>query len=155
MARCGDRLRSFVASRARINRTLVIALLLVAVAPSRSQARATHLPRPPIRARGRQRRPDRFGVVLPSQRVPRPISRGTKGGGPIVVPQITIPMVDAPVNNNRGLVDDRPRQQRQAAPERSSAQPVSSAAEVVPNPLLRPFSRAVRTWRPVFVTPPR
>jgi hypothetical protein len=120
-------------------RTLVTALLLVAVASSRSQAQSNTAS---AAADSGERTSAAAGpiVVLPSQRVPRPASRAAKGGGPIVVPQIAIPVVGAPVNNNRGLVDDRPRQQLQAPPEPSSPQPGSRAAEVVPNPLFRPNS---------------
>lgn len=111
----------------RMIAALVTALLLVAMASSRSQAQSDAgraLPDPDMRTSAAA------GpiVVLPSQRVPPPSSPRAKGGGPIVVPQIATPAMNALAGSSRDQVDDRPRQT-------PSAQ--SRAAETMPNPLSR------------------
>src|SRR5258708_31571887 len=84
---------------------LVTALLLVAMASSRSQAQSDAgraLPDPAMRT------PAAAGpiVVLPSQRVPRPSPPRAKGGGPIVFPQIATPAINPlPGTGRDQLVD--------------------------------------------------
>jgi hypothetical protein len=104
----------------RMIRTLVAALLLVAVASSRSQAQSdTGLARPD----SGQSTSAAAGpiVVLPSQRLPHPSSLRAKGGGPIVVLQNATPEMNAPASNNRDQVDDRPKQPRQTPPAQPGA----------------------------------
>ena len=89
----------------RMIAALVTALLLVAMASSRSQAQSDAgraLPDPDMRtspAAGPI-------VVLPSQRVPPPSSLRAKGGGPIVVPQIATPAINALAGSSRDQVDE-------------------------------------------------
>ncbi len=123
--RAGNGCDRLVHRTPRMIRTLVAALLLVAVASSRSQAQSdTGLARPDPG----QRTSAATGpiVVLPSQRVPQPSSLRAKGGGPIVVLQNATPEMNAPANSNRDQVDDRARQPRQPP----SAQP--GATEAMP-----------------------
>ncbi len=109
----------------RTIRTLVAALLLIAVASSRSQAQSDTGSARPDHGQSTSAAAGPI-VVLPSQRLPHPSSLRAKGGGPIVVLQNATPEMNAPANSNRDQVDDRPRQPRQTP----SAQP--GAAEAMP-----------------------
>ena len=119
----------------RTTRKLVVGLLLVVVALSRGQAQSGTDQALAEPSQGTSTAAGPI-VVLPSQRVPQPISRRANGSGPIVVPQAATSMVNAPANGDPGNVGDRPRQSRQTPSERPLAQPTD--AEVMPNPLLRP-----------------
>src|SRR5262249_40510599 len=85
----------------RLTRALVAALMLLAVASSRSQAQSdTGLALPnPVHRTSAAAGPI---VVPPAQRAPQPSSPRDNGGGPIVVPQTATPVMNAPANGNRG-----------------------------------------------------
>jgi hypothetical protein len=139
IARAGIDCDRLVPRTPRVMWSFAVALLLIAVPPSRSLAQSSAAPADTGDA-GQGASAAGPIVVLPSQRGQQPVLRRPNGGGPIVVPQTAIPVVSAPANGSAGPTEERPRQPRQApaASARPSAPPANAAAEVMPNPLFRP-----------------